>query len=449
MIARDPEKNIPTLIGIARQFAGSRTYRVALDRLEARIAKDPAVNQKAREILKNPRIVEKFMVNWVLNSLFLSATTRQERIEKGKRCPTVLLIDPTSACNLNCAGCWAGEYSQSDRIEVDRMDRLFDEMKALGIYWAIFSGGEPLLYPHLVDLMQNHDDMAFMAFTNGTLIDDEYADALAKAGNFSPVFSLEGMRETTDARRGEGIFDQVTAAMRRCRERGIPFGASITATRENFEEITSDRFIDFLDASGCMYVWVFHYIPIGRDPDFGLMLTSEQRSALAVRINALRNTKPMLLLDFWNDGRFVNGCIAGGRLYAHINATGDVEPCAFVHYATHNINDVSLEEALENPLFEEFTSNQPFSDNHLAPCPFIDQPEKLRQMVDRAGAYGTHAGAEAALQGDHARALNTIAKRWQDYSQALAEDIQPEGADAWDEERPMSGLPQDSQLKRY
>ncbi|MBC7348252.1 MAG: SPASM domain-containing protein, partial [Clostridia bacterium] len=89
------------------------------------------------------------------------------------------------------------------------------------------------------------------------------------------------------------------------------------------------------------------------------------------------------------DGEAVNGCIAGGRTYFHINAAGEVEPCAFVHYATCNIKDVSLKEALQNPLFKAYQKRQPFHPNLRRPCPIIDNPEMLRDIVKESGAYPT------------------------------------------------------------
>lgn len=429
LASRNPKRNIPILINIARQFASYGRYLEALNRLDDRIQRDPNVLRKAKLAVKNPKIVAKFVENWALNSLFLTGPIRRQRVEQGKPCPTVVLLDPTSACNLNCDGCWAGEYEQSDRLNPKRFDALLQEMKDIGIYWTIFSGGEPLLYPHLIDLMKKHNDMAFMAFTNGTLLDANYADALEAAGNFSPVFSLEGGRHATDGRRGEGVFDRVIQAMDRCRDRGIPFGVSLTATRDNIDEIVSDDFVQFLDEKGCVYIWIFHYMPIGRDPDFELMLTPQQREDLAHRSSELRGQYPMLIIDFWNDGPLIDGCIAGGRVYLHINAAGDVEPCAFVHVATHNINEVSFEEALESPLLEAFRKHQPFSKNHYAPCPLIDNPETLRDIVKESGAEGTHPGAEAILKGENARQLDRIAKTWHAQSEALFQN-QPE--DFWE-----------------
>ena len=94
-------------------------------------------------------------------------------------------------------------------------------------------------------------------------------------------------------------------------------------------------------------------------------------------------------MDFWNDAEFVGGCIAGGRRYLHINSNGDVEPCVFIHYSNMNIKDHSLFETLQSPLFNEYHKNQPFNHNHLRPCPCLDNPEKIRKMVNEAKASPT------------------------------------------------------------
>ncbi|WP_229234887.1 metal ABC transporter solute-binding protein, Zn/Mn family [Candidatus Methanoliparum sp. LAM-1] len=162
------------------------------------------------------------------------------------------------------------------------MDRLFTKAKELGIYWAAMSGGEPFVYPCLFELAGKHNDMAFMVYTNGTLIDEEAAGKIVEVGNLSPTISLEGRRERTDVRRGAGTFDKVIGAMDLFKERGVIFGVSITITRDNVMEVTIDDFIDFLVDKGVTYGWFFHYIPIGRNPDPELMVTPEQRAYLAV-----------------------------------------------------------------------------------------------------------------------------------------------------------------------
>ena len=171
-------------------------------------------------------------------------------------------------------------------------------------------------YPHLLDVVGDHPESVFMVYTNGTLIDEKVADRLADLANLSPAFSLEGWREKTDARRGEGTFDKVIRSMDLLRERGVFFGTSVTSMRNNIHELFSTEFIDFLVEKGATYMWSFHYIPIGREPDVNLMLTPEQRLWALGRVRELRNSKPLLIADFWNDGEHTKGCIAGGRQYS-------------------------------------------------------------------------------------------------------------------------------------
>ncbi|MFA7203961.1 MAG: radical SAM protein, partial [Candidatus Caldatribacteriota bacterium] len=314
----------------------------------------------------------------------------------------------------SCTGCWAGKYKKSDSLDIDTIDRIIKEAKELGIYFIVLSGGEPTVYPDLFEIFRRHPDVGFMMYTNGTLIDDEMADKMLEAGNISPAISLEGFRESTDARRGEGTYDKIMTAMDRLHNRGIIFGISVTVTRQNADELfATDNFIDHMIDKGAIYGWSFHYIPIGKDTELEMMITPEQRAQLAYRVPEIRRKKPFFLADFWNDGTFTGGCIAGGRRYFHINAKGDVEPCAFVHFAVDNIKEKSLKEVLQNPLFRSYQKRQPFSKNMLAPCPIIDQPDALRSIVLESGARPTHPGAETVLMGDIARFLDILSYNWQ------------------------------------
>jgi hypothetical protein len=119
------------------------------------------------------------------------------------------------------------------------------------------------------------------------------------------------------------------------------------------------------------------------------MASAEQRKYMYDKVRAYRKTKPLFTMDFWNDGEYVNGCIAGGRNYLHINANGDIEPCAFIHYADRNIHENTILEALKAPLFQQYKKNQPFNCNHLRPCPLLDNPGRLTDMVEISGAKST------------------------------------------------------------
>jgi MoaA/NifB/PqqE/SkfB family radical SAM enzyme len=414
-LSRDPVRHLEQLLKLGKLIARQEDHKQKVAALEKAIIDNPAVRQLTEGVLKDthPNILQRLLYNFFINSM-LMGVPRQSHLSEtmGFNVPHTIVVSPTSVCNLRCEGCWAGAYAKHDELEYERLDRLCSEAKELGIYWIVMTGGEPFMYPRLFDLAAKHSDMAFMLYTNGTRIDDRVADQIMEVGNLSPAFSLEGWEERTDRRRGPGVFKKVTAAMARLRERGAVFGVSLTATLENVEEITSDDFVDYLVEKGVRYGWIFHYIPIGRNPNPDLMLTPEQRSYMTMRVPAIRRDKPFMLVDFWNDGELTHGCIAGGRRYFHVTASGAVEPCAFVHFSTHNINDHSLEEVLRSPLFAAYQKRQPFCDDYLRPCPIIDVPFALRDIVVESGAMPTHDGAGDVLKGEVGEFLDQRAAAW-------------------------------------
>ena len=307
--------------------------------------------------------------------------------------PWLILMDPTSACNLHCTGCWAAEYGHKLNLTYEEMDSIITQGKELGIYFYMYTGGEPLVRKKdIIRLCEKHYDCEFHAFTNGTLVDDEFCEEMRRVGNLSLSISLEGFEEVNDMRRGEGVFNKVMATMDRLKKYGLIFGTSICYTRKNIETVTSDEFLDMIIGKGCRFTWYFHYMPVGNDAAPDLLPTKEQREYMYHRVREIRSMtggKPIYAMDFQNDGEFVGGCIAGGRNYCHINANGDVEPCVFIHYSSANIREVTLLEALKQPLFMAYRDRQPFNDNHLRPCPMLENPEILQEMIKETGAKST------------------------------------------------------------
>ncbi len=331
------------------------------------------------------KAVECFLINATLDS-------KARTLEAQYDCniPWAILMDPTSACNLHCIGCWAAQYGNKHNLSYEVLDSICRQGKELGIYFYIFSGGEPLLRKKdIIRLCEAHQDCFFFSFTNGTLVDDELCEEMRRVGNFSLAFSIEGDEEATDMRRGKGTYRKVIEAMDRMRAHKLLFGYSTCYHRYNTESVGSDEFVDDMIARGCRYAWNFTYMPIGKDARTDMLVTPEQRAYMYRRIREIRMTKPLFAMDFWNDGEYTDGCIAGGRRFLHINAAGDVEPCAFIHYSNVNIHDVSLLEALRSPLFMAYRRNQPFNNNHLRPCPLLDNPDALAAMVKESGAKST------------------------------------------------------------
>ncbi|MGI6205779.1 MAG: radical SAM protein [Anaerovoracaceae bacterium] len=318
---------------------------------------------------------------------------RANRIKYGCNIPWLILMDPTSACNLRCTGCWAAEYGYKLNLSYEDMDRIVTQGKELGVYFYMFTGGEPLVRKDdIIKLCKKHHDCAFSAYTNGTLIDEEFCKQVVEVGNLSFSVSVEGFADTNDARRGDGVFDRVMHAMDLMKQYGIFFGVSVCYTRKNLETVVSDEFLDMLIDKGCRFGWYFHYMPVGVDADVDLMPTPEQREYIYNRIREIRGFeggKQIYTMDFQNDGEYVGGCIAGGRNYFHINANGDAEPCVFIHYSSANIHKDSILDCLRQPLFMAYRDNQEFNENHLRPCPMLENPEILQRMVDETGAKST------------------------------------------------------------
>ncbi len=389
---KNPAKNFPKLINFAGLFTSNTHQRKILEGL----VKEPETNQSYgffQRLLTevHPNCVKGFVNNFGINSVLTGHTEAQKIMRKEHyNVPLSILIDPTSACNLNCLGCWAAEYKKTDNLSLELLDRIITEGKALGIYWYLYSGGEPLIRKKdLIVLARKHSDCFFLAFTNATLIDEAFAKDLVEVGNFTLAISIEGFEESTDFRRGTGTYKKILKAMEILKRNKVMFGFSTCYHRKNVDVISSEAYYDFMIEQGAMFGWLFTYMPLGKNAQLDLLTTPDQRKLMFDVVRDLRKKKPLFLLDFWNDGDYARGCIAGGRDYFHINANGDVEPCAFIHYSNVNIKDMSLIDALQNPLFTEYRTHQPFNSNYLQPCPLLDNPNALKAMVHRSGAKST------------------------------------------------------------
>lgn len=308
-----------------------------------------------------------------------------------------ILMSPTARCNLKCAGCYASNYARDTDLPLPVMDRVVREAKQWSTAFFTILGGEPFVRRDICDFFELHRDMEFNVFTNGTLIDGELANRLVRLGNVMLQVSIEGFEANTDARRGAGTYARLMHALdiiRRCR---LPFGYSVCVTQDNIEEVVSDEFVDMMIEKGALMAWYFLYMPTCGDTDLSLMPTPEQRNYLRERRREIRRTKPLFIIDFWNDAPYVGGCIAG-REYMHITNYGDVEPCIFTHFAQMNIRDHSLRDVASSSFFRELRRRQPYGHNLLRPCMLIDHPEVSREVLPACKCYPTHEGAETLMR---------------------------------------------------
>ncbi|MCM1217661.1 MAG: radical SAM protein [Lachnospiraceae bacterium] len=391
-IEGNPEENIPKLMALVDRYTPEGWLE------EQRSAFRTAIEEKNNWyelILKvyelDPGVRKAFFQNFLFHSSLKGSAIQEEAKEReGCNIPWAILLDPTSACNLHCIGCWAAEYGNKLNLRIEMMDSIIRQGKELGIYMYIYTGGEPLVRKEdLIRICEMHPDCEFLSFTNGTLIDETFCQEMLRVKNFVPAISLEGFEEANDGRRGDGIYQKVQNAMSLLKKNKLLFGVSTCYTSRNAEDVSSEAYFDMMIDSGALFVWFFHYMPVGNDAAAELLPTPEQRELMYYRIREYRKTKAIFSMDFQNDAEYVGGCIAGGRSYLHINAKGDVEPCVFIHYSNCNIHDTMLLDALKSPLFMAYHDGQPFNENMLRPCPMLENPEKLRAMVEMTAAVNT------------------------------------------------------------
>ena len=396
-IKKNPEENLVKLIDLAQKLMGGAFPEKNFDAFRNAVNdKDNVWRTFALNIINN---CDKNVIKNMLLALGLGAGvngTKAVRANREKyKCniPFQVLFDPTSACNLNCKGCWSAEYGHKSNLTLDEMRSIINQCTELGTHFYMLTGGEPLIRKKdIITLCRENPDCAFLAYTNATLIDQALCDEMKSVGNLTLALSIEGTEESNDSRRGDGAYKTTIEAMDLLKKNGLIYGISVCYTSANIPAVTSEEFIDLMVEKGVLFGLYFNYMPVGKDAVPELIPTPEQRVHMYKWLRKMRNSrtgKPMFVLDFQNDAEYVGGCIAGGRNYFHINSEGDMEPCVFIHYSDSNIREKTILEGLQSPLFKAYYHNQPFNDNHLRPCPMLENPDCLRKMIAQTGAKST------------------------------------------------------------
>ena len=214
---KDPEQNLLKLMDWADKFARGEFAPQRAVLREVIENPDHPYHQYVLNLFRNvdEDVVKTIGVNFFINANLVGWSTQEEARRKyGCNVPWAILLDPTSACNLHCTGCWAAEYGNKLNLSFDEIDDIIRQGKELGVYMYIYTGGEPLVRKRdLIRLCEKHSDCVFLCFTNATLIDEAFADEMLRVKNFVPAISLEGFEEATDGRRGKGTYEKVIRTM--------------------------------------------------------------------------------------------------------------------------------------------------------------------------------------------------------------------------------------------
>jgi MoaA/NifB/PqqE/SkfB family radical SAM enzyme len=368
--------------------------------------------------------------NWIFNTLIRDIIINYrdrypevaERKKREEPIPTFMTISPTQKCNLACVGCYASSSNKTyATLEWDVLDRIMEQKRNLwGSHFTVISGGEPMIYEsqgkNIIDLFEKYNDNFFLMYTNGTKIDKTVANKFAELGNVAPAISVEGFEQETDKRRGKGVYTAIIDAIENLKEAGVLYGISFTATRNNVDNILNDKFIDeFFGARGAAFGWMFQYMPIGRGPDFDLMLSTEQRRELWFKERHLIKDKGVFFIDFWNGGPISDGCISAGRKggYLYIDWFGNVMPCVFIPYSVGNIKTdffdkgKTLDDILKTPFFNKlrkwqenysYKRSATEAGNEIVPCPIRDHHNEFNKIARESDVIPVGKTAERSIK---------------------------------------------------
>lgn len=338
-----------------------------------------------RASFSNPK--ESLFMTRFLTICHAGAQKRKQSEKQGEHIPPFLIASITSQCNLHCAGCYARanhachDGAAKQQLTAAEWSTVFEEAEQLGINFILLAGGEPMVRRDVIDAAAQYRKIIFPVFTNGTMINSEYLQLFDRNRNLVPILSIEGEEEMTDRRRGEGVYRRLQQAMDEMQQKGILFGASITVTTENLQEVASDEFLHRLEEQGCKVVIYVEYVPVNEQTS-ALAPGDQECSYLEQRLAFLRQKlDEMVFVSFPGDEKTSGGCLAAGRGFFHINAQGSAEPCPFSPYSDTSILKTGLRGALNSPLFQKLQSQEFLMNEHVGGCVLFEQRQEVEQLI--------------------------------------------------------------------
>lgn len=313
-----------------------------------------------------------------------SEKIRSKYQNEGLHVPPFMIASITSTCNLRCRGCYDMAKMNDNRMELDdeTWEDIFTQARELGISFILLAGGEPLKRENVIRQCRKFPEIIFPIFTNGLLIDDNYAEFFSSSRNAMPVISLEGNRERTDDRRGRGVYDRVMKSFKLLEKRNIFFGTSITLTSDNIDEVLDEDFIKELIFIGCRLFFFIEYVPF--DCSSGdKVISEEQRKGIDEALGKLRQKYKGLFIAFPGDEKEFGGCLAAGRGFVHVNSSGSLEACPFAPYTDTNLKTKRLKDALNSPILGEIRGLHELIKEHKGGCALFDNRELVKEKLNK------------------------------------------------------------------
>ena len=310
---------------------------------------------------------------------------RKDWQQKGVHVPPFMIFSVTNSCNLNCVGCYQKAQGREKQQEIssDKMTSILEECRELGISIILISGGEPLMRKDLLPTLKKFPDIVFALFTNGMLLTDELISDIHKSRHIIPILSIEGYEKETDMRRGKGVYSKLRDAASRLHGHKVSFGISLTVNRNNFDVITTDSFIQSYIDLGCKIFFYVEYVPISEATE-ELSVTQEQRERLAEIDAGFRKKFSAVLFSFPGGEEEYGGCLAAGRGFIHVSASGKVEPCPFAPYSDKDLEHESLEASLSSKFMKAIRDNHDVLEDTRGGCSLWVKRDLVKKLLDQS-----------------------------------------------------------------
>jgi len=336
----------------------------------------------------DPVHVAKFMWNFGYKGV-RSVNLFKKRKKQGIHFPPFLYISLLNSCNLRCQGCWVDVDKPEVKIDLDDLNKLVNDAKAHGNSFFGILGGEPFMYPDLMDFFAEHPDCFFQVFTNGQLITDTKARQMRSLGNITPLISIEGNESVANERRGgKDVNNRTLRGLNNCLENKLLTGVATSLCRSNIDDLLTEKWLRKLINWGVHYAWFHSYRPVGPQIHEELALTPEQAKKVRQFVVDMRVKMPIGIIDAYYDGEGKALCPMSTGISHHISPTGAVEPCPIIQVATDNIGD-------NDSIFETLTKSEFLKDfrevsaKHTRGCIVLERPDLVKDLAEKHGAKDT------------------------------------------------------------
>lgn len=282
--------------------------------------------------------------------------------------PINAILELTPLCNMNCDMCFvrlsAEEMKQKGRLRsAEEWIGLGRDMKEAGTLFVLFTGGEPLLHPEFKKIYVAYKRMGMILTvnTNGTLIDEQWADFFAEYPPRRINLTLYGKDEHTYqnlCHYPEG-FGKALRAIQLLQERKVDVKVNGSITPENIGDI--EELFSIVDQMGAVWKFDTYMYPASRERNHLFeeksRMTPEEAAAARVKLMEKRQGKekfPDFVQHFLQQGELEPGeytagevkCRAGRSSFM-VNWQGMMRPCVMLSDPEEPVFDIGFAKAWE------------------------------------------------------------------------------------------------------